>query len=399
MKASLFVFLLIAGLGLKINAQVKTCDCKADLIFLNEKIEALPSYRKNKLNYEAAYEAAREKVTSETPYYDCLVILNKLLLPLNDWHSGIIEEEPDSLSSSAVKYPFYGDNLEHLNRYLREKPVDAIEGIYHVKGGLSFGLVFNKKENVYNAVILRSDAGGWKQGDIIYKLIPLSNNFFKLVGAQYPTKRLISYHERINQGIFLRANFKKDTLPDYFIRNPYPEDVFVFEEHSPEIDYLKAGSFNSRYPLLKEAEDFYSSLEGNLNKPHLILDLRDNGGGGDRNSDLLFKQLKKYLRKNTIHVITNARTGSNAEQFTVKLKRYENVISYGDKTRGALSYEIKPDDYHRLPSSGFLVILPSKAHKEYLPYETKGVTPDFFLDYKKSWISQIKNSIENPNQG
>jgi len=121
--------------------------------------------------------------------------------------------------------------------------------------------------------------------------------------------------------------------------------------------------------------------------------LRDNGGGGDRNLEILLKQIKKYLKGNKLHIVANASTGSNAEQFIVKLKRFDNVFTYGDKTRGALSYEIKPDDYHTLPSTNFLVILPSKAHKKYLKYETKGITPDYPLAYKTDWISIIQKKI------
>jgi hypothetical protein len=266
-----------------------------------------------------------------------------------------------------------------------------------VNKNISLGVVYNDESNLYESVILKGESAKWRPGDIVYKLIPLSGNFFKVVGAQFPNERMISYHERINQGIFLRAGLKKDTVSHYFIKNPYPEEVFVFKEISPEIDYLKVGSFSSNYPLLKEAEDFYASIAHKLIKPHLILDLRDNGGGGDRNSDILLKPLKDYAKSNTIHIIHNASTGSNAEQFTVKLKRHENVITYGDKTKGSLSFEIKPDDYHTLPSSGFWAILPSKAHKKYNMYETKGVPPDFFLDYKASWIAAIKNRIESKN--
>jgi C-terminal processing protease CtpA/Prc len=96
-------------------------------------------------------------------------------------------------------------------------------------------------------------------------------------------------------------------------------------------------------------------------------------------------------------VITNASTGSNAERFTVRLKKFKNTRTYGDRTRGALAYEIKPDDYHQLPSSGFTVILPSKVDRTFLDYETNGVVPDIYLDYKKNWIDAITSRIEDQN--
>ncbi len=149
------------------------------------------------------------------------------------------------------------------------------------------------------------------------------------------------------------------------------------------------------YPFLTEAEKCYNSIDGKLTKLNLILDLRDNGGGGDSNSNILLKQLNKYLMCHTVHDITNASTGSNAEQFAVKLKQYDHVISYGDKTKGSLAYELKPNDFYTLPSSGYLAALPSKRDKELLPYESLGVIPDRTFDFDKNWISLIEAQIAN----
>ncbi len=105
--------------------------------------------------------------------------------------------------------------------------------------------------------------------------------------------------------------------------------------------------------------------------------------------------MKKYLKRPTVHVITNASTGSNAEQFAVKLKQYDHVISYGDKTKDSLAYELKPNDFYTLPSSGYLAALPSKRDKEFLPSETLGVIPDPTFDFDKNWISLIEAQIAN----
>ncbi|PZX50162.1 S41 family peptidase [Algoriphagus chordae] len=397
MREYLIVLLLFLGSALITQAQVQTCDCEADLTFLNEKVQKLPSYKKNKSAYEATFNTVQKSVTSQMPYYDCLELINRVLLPLNDWHMGALEKAMDSTTVSYVTYPTYQGDLDQLLGNLQDKSLNEVEGIYPMNDDFSIAVVYDEQAKAYLGVVLKSNLEQWSRGDIIYKFIPISDNFYKVIGAQFPSKRLISYHERINEGVILRAGIKKDTASTYFIKNPYPDEVFLFKELSADTDYIKVGSFDSFYPLLSEAEDFYRSLEGKLTKSHLIVDLRDNGGGGDRNSDILLKQLKKYLKDHKIYVITNASTGSNAEQFTAKLKEFDNVLTYGDKTRGALSYEIKPNDYHTLPSSGFLVILPSKAHSQFLKYETKGVTPDYLLDYKKSWISEIQKQIEEEN--
>ena len=187
---------------------------------------------------------------------------------------------------------------------------------------------------------------------------------------------------------------EKIPAPLFFYKNPYPDSPYLYKELSPDIDYLKIGSFTSRYPRLAEAEEFYQSIEGKLKKPHLIVDLRENGGGGDRNSDIIWKLLKKYAKKNKIWVLINGNTASNAEHFTLRLKEYDHVHTLGDRTKGALTYEIQPKDYHTLSSSGFILVLPSKQHKKYLPYETIGIKPDIILNENKPWIPMVSEYIE-----
>lgn len=378
----------------RLTAQSDTCDCKSDVEYIHQKIKKLSSYKKNKTAYQKAFQVAIFKATNQTSYYDCLEILNRLLIPLEDWHMGAFQQASDSLGMQKINYPVYDGDLDYLTQTLENKSIDEMEGIYHRKQDFSIGLVYDEANKNYQGVVLKSSKEDWKRGDVIYKFVPLPENFFKIIGGQYPTKRVVSYHERIEKGIILRSGFYKDTSATYYINSPYPEENYLFKSLSPQLDYLKMGSFSSFYPLLSDAETFYKSIDGKLTKPHLILDLRDNGGGGDRNSNIVLKQLKKYLKNNTIYLITNASTGSNAEQFTVKLKKYDNVITFGDKTKGALSYEIKSKDYHILPATNYVVILPSKAHKKYAAYETLGVAPDYFLNYEESWIAQIEDYIE-----
>ena len=327
------------------------------------------------------------------PYYDCFKKLNLLLVSLNDWHMGIIEEQADSTTISKMKLPQTGIDLDSLVNALVTTPDEAVEGIYHRSSDLSIAVYKSNAKGVYNAVVLNSASENWKKGSIIYKYYELPNGYFKVIGAQFPSLRMISYYDQIEKGFIKRSGLIKDTLSPFFYRVPYPEDTYLFKEIDNNIDYIKVGSFSSYYPTLSYAEDFYKSLENKVFKEHLIIDLRNNGGGGDRNSDILFKKLKKHLKsKKYIHVITNASTGSNAEQFTVKLKEYDTVLTYGDKTRGALSYELG-SDYYNLPATGFIAVLTSKLHKKFLPYETNGVVPDYGLKYNESWIEQIKTII------
>lgn len=390
----ILVFIVICCSWTTAKGQNNTCDCKSDMQFLDSKIKKLKSYKRNKSDYDLGYEKAFNTIQNKETLYDCFIVLNQLLTPLRDHHMSIIYDASDSLNISRIIYPVYKANLEELKAGLQVKPQEDVEGIYHQGNNISIGIAYDTAQNMFDAIVLQSQQKNWNTGDIIYKIKPLEHGVYKVMGGQYPSRRLIAYHEKIDKGMLLRAGFKKDTSATYFNKNPYPDQKLVFKALNPQTDYLRVGSFRARYPYLKEAENFYAELKDQLKKPNLILDLRDNGGGGNRNSDILFKLLKQYLKKdNKIYILINASTGSNAEQFTLKLMKYDGAVSFGDRTRGALTYEIKPGDYYTLPSSGFMAILPSKTHNEYLSYETKGIKPDHVLDYNTSWLEQIEEFI------
>ena len=393
MKQAIILFLLLS-VSFPLVSQSDNCDCSSDLEFLHSKIKKSAPYKKNKEAYQMALAEARKKANKTLSKFECLELLNMLVVSLNDWHIGVVEKQVDSLALSQDWALKYDGDISSLSTSMADKPLGAVEGIYHVADKISLALVYDSTHQYFEAVVLQTDFDGWKTGDIVFRYHPLSDGFYKCVGAQFPGKRLVGYIDRINKGHILRSGFKKDTSAQTFTKSPYKDQKYVYEDLSAEIAYLKIGSFSSYNPTLSEAEAFYKTLDGRLTTKHLILDLRDNGGGGDRNSDILYKKLKHFLKKGRIYVITNASTGSNAEQFAIKLKKHESVVSFGDKTKGSLAYEIGTKDYHNLNACGFQVILTSKLHKEFLPYETKGVQPDHYLDYNRSWIDQVKEFIE-----
>ena len=374
-------------------AQEPTCNCKGDLEFLTKKVKKIPSFKRNKDAYLKKYAEVSGEVSSSTHYFACFERIQQLLLTLEDWHMGVYETYPKDSMLVTVVYPRYSGSLTELEEQLSSKSSSDIEGIYYGKGRYRFGLVYNQEENLYNGVLFESQSPRWKAGDIFLQLRPQEGKAFSMLWGQYPSTRAVTTYTKIQEGLFLSWGFVKDTLATYYNRTPYPKRQYVYKALNEQVDYIKVGSFKSFYPTLKEAEDFYRSIQGKLNKKHLILDLRDNGGGGDRNSDILLEQLLAYLKQGHLHIMTNAVTGSNAEQFSVKLKKMENVISYGGTTLGALAYEKKGKVTHTLPSTGFLVALPTKVHKEFLPFETRGVSPDIPLELGSSWIQQIVDRI------
>lgn len=389
-------------------AQTENCNCKNDLIFLDSKIKKTTSFKNNESAYIKSYQEKLKEADTITSNYDCYILLNTLLLSINDNHSrvyglemGATEEiKNDSIkfseflvSSIFKAYPKPNINLDSLVNILSAKSPSDIEGIYRRNGYMTIGVYKNTKQNNYKAIVLDPETKVWSKGEIVYTLIPFGNNYLLNVGGNISSKRMITYTERIENGFFLFMGFQKDSsLSNYATKTP-TEDTYSRKELSSDITYLKIGSFSSWNPTLSQAEKFYKSMAGTLNKPHLVLDLRNNGGGGDRNSDILFKILKEYQKKNTIYVMINHITASNAEQFAYKLNKFENCQLFGQRTNGTLSYELVNSNYD-LPCGNFTVSLTSKTHSDYLDIESIGIEPSIKFDVQSDWLDQMVKYIE-----
>ena len=404
-----FLFILISITVL--NAQVKDCSCKTDLEFLNQKIEQTPSYKVNKEKYKLEYAKTIKSIENLNSGYDCFLQLNKLMLSLNDRHcnlyginTGLDEESKNDAdkfkefktSNLYNGYPRPEINLDSLKKSLKQKANTSIEGVYYRKGYLTLGVYKTIKSSDYRVIVLESEIDIWEAGEVIYTLVPYGNNYLLAVGGSLSSKRMISYGERIENGVFLTMQFQKDTSKANNSISLYPESTYLRKEISPETTYLKIGSFNSWNPTLSEADIFYESLEGTLTKNNLILDLRDNAGGGDRNSNGLYKVLKKFIKKNNVYVLVNHRTASNAEQFAYKLNDFENCTILGNRTSGTATYEIVNSNYN-LPCENYVVVLTSKEHGKYIKLESMGLEPDIKLAIENDWLIQVQNFIEKSN--
>ena len=408
MNRRIFLLLFLISIITSAYSQNEDCTCMTDLTFLDSKIRKTPAYKSNKKAYQASYSKIVKEVASINSIFDCHSLLNELLITLNDNHSRVYSIEPgatnevngdpekfNDFKKSALfnAYPKPNIDLDSLKTVLNTKSIMDIEGIYKRKNYMTIGVYRNEDKNNYQAIIVDSESDVWQIGEIMYTLIPFGNNYLLNIGGGITSKRLTVYTERVENGFFYYMGFQKDiSQTNYSLKMP-SESTFYREELSNEITYLKIGSFSSWNPTLSDAEKFYKNLEGNLNKSNLIIDLRNNGGGGDRNSDILYKLLKEYSKKNKIYVLINHRTASNAEQFAHKLSRLDNCQIFGSRTNGSLAYEVKNSNY-TLPCGKFIAVLTSKKHSEYLEFESQGIEPDVTFNLNSDWINQLNNYIK-----
>ncbi len=405
------LMLCLSSFATNVFAQSEVCSCESDLKLLDSKIRKIPAYQINKKKYKNVFATALQEVASTKTLFECHHLLNELLIALNDNHSKVygtdlgatdeVMASPEMFSKfkkSALfnSYPKPDIDLGELMKLLNSKEKKGVEGVYQNENGMKIGVYKSNDRNVYNAIVLDSVSDVWEVGEIIYTLFPLGNDYLLSVGGNTKSKRMIAYVERVGHGFFYFMGFQKDMTQINYASNLRSEKTYYRESISDEITYLKIGSFDAWYPTLSDAERFYETLKGNLNKKYLILDLRNNRGGGDRNSDILFKILKRYAKQKYIYLLINHRTISNAEQFAHKLSQLKNVRLFGMRTNGTLAYEVK-DELYTLPCGNFRAVLSSKKHTKYLEFESKGIVPDITFDQETDWVEQLIDYIENNN--
>lgn len=178
----------------------------------------------------------------------------------------------------------------------------------------------------------------------------------------------------------------------YFF-NKNHNDNFTYKSISPSFDYLGIETLSRTNKLIKEANNFYEQNLDKLTKDHLIIDLRNNGGGSLNQAKPLVKALKKNKAIHRIYVLINFKTASSAELTALALKEDKRTILVGENSRGMLEYGYGNRSFStKTNCSEFKVVLSTK-HKngEFSKYEYVGIKPDVQLNNKSNWIDQIVN--------
>jgi hypothetical protein len=409
---------LLVGLVLinQVCSQELKFDCYDDLVFLYTEIESIPSYKildkEDKLSFKKSFDNILNDVDSNlVSTYECFYNMNKVLEPLNDNHSEIYGNAI-SYDIKRIKEPFYLDSISSLKEFnvfpkthidldslqekLRLQPIQSVQGIYSIKDVIEIIIYKDEIERDYKGIVTRSKIPLWKRGEQILELVE-KDGYFQILTGGFNDKKLLFYRDKISNGRFLFTKWSKTKNYDIHYDIKKNSQKYEFSDLNSETQYLRLSSFSCSNDILTKSSDFSYSIKNKVNKDHLIVDLRNNSGGCEKNSKKYLKLLKRYSKnhKGKIFVLVNFLTRSNSEQFLLKLRKINGVVVLGDDTNGSLSFGWNTSNSKTSPSKRFNIHLADMDFSQNLKYQNVGIKPEHYLNVNSDWIKQTLSIIND----
>ncbi len=409
---SITISLLCLFLSIQLIAQSNTsCDCKADLIFMDSKIEKMPSYRKQvKGNQQHPYFKKKKELlnAAEAPVtlLECYQMLNALVATIKDNHAWVKQTGEvieyarlsDSLWITAYRkgeafqnHPRINKDISSLERALATKPISEIEGIYNYKDVMTLGIVKSEKDDHYTGFVLNTSLPNWDVGQVVMYLQSTSESQYQITRYGLVDKQLRFVPDMLYFDGTLLGYFKKKGAHGFTM--VASDEIFEFKQLNATTQYLYFKHFSRTNENIPKFKAFLERMKRQLNAPNVIVDLRNNGGGAEKLSDPFLKLLKS---KN-VYILTNFYTGSNGEQFTLKLKK-QGAVHLGQRTNGTIAYGTNYGTTFTLPSGHFKFRPTDMNFHKYIEYERVGVHPDQPLTFDKDWIEQTLQIISNAKE-
>lgn len=350
----------------------------ADLDFLYKSIQDLPSY-KDQLKNDKSYVQLYQRLRTELNTVDDFEVYQKLLAlihPIRDNHLGLYRK-PDSMYKFSYLKPVA--DLVELEKKYANSPKESMEGIYNSYDG-KYKFVLYPKDSLFYLQSLNT-------GYIDAILTPTFDNRFDAVKflpgkAPYVLYRNVGFSYGALNGLpYRKVNVKS------YAGLVVEDSKFEYKQLENNIGYLRLSSFSSNDIDIKKATDFFNEVKSSIIVKNLIVDVRNNGGGGYKTSRQFINFLNNFPGK--VYLLQNGSTVSNAEQFIINLKEKGHIKTFGETTKGTITYGSNYGKTVTLPSQRFLFYPTDMSGlKKELAFESIGIKPDIALDpFKEDWIS------------
>jgi hypothetical protein len=416
----IIVVLLFCILTNVLNAQTGTY--LSDLATLKSILQKTASYKaqitgERRSNFNALYHRLASDTPGNVNSYKYFYNLAQLLFPLRDNHLGFYQvhdytrykskQSIDSFVTTKefLDYPSCNINIDSLKIELAKKSVDSLEGIYHYDKYYSVGL-FRKGGHELIGVVLDSDVNLWQKGQIAIHLYEYAPHLYKAIYGHPLYKSFIfqpvekcQNQQLVNSyfyGSYSQSTYSKKLRQVDHVNLPRNASRFSFMSINDDVQYLLIKTFQADSKTALASQLFYDSIKTSLKAKNLIVDLRNNDGGAEKEMTKYLKLLKEYVKRGNLYVLLNNGTVSQAEIFALELRRLKNVTTVGQQTKGMLSYGSNYGKRERLPSGRFEMYATDMNNGSgLLLYEDYGIKPDIVLVKDRNWVEQVLEIIKN----
>lgn len=282
------------------HTQAQPCDCVSHFEWVKETFEtndagfAFALERKGEDAYQRFNEEILQRVQATQDLETCVAILEEWLLFFRKGHIGIQQLLPSpsepKLSKSEIRAKFQDwerldTDLRKLKKELRAREKDGFEGIWR-NGAYRIAIV--KQNEEYLGVILKAKGPYWTPGQVKLRITPHGEGWSSVYYMQ-------DHSENPSESVhLLDANHLLLGDIDLYRAKPkLPSDPAV-------LNYLKAREASKPYLTLLDQDTYYLRVPSFslsykkaidrlmrknkariMERPNLILDLRNNGGGAD----------------------------------------------------------------------------------------------------------------------
>lgn len=418
MKQIILIVLLVI-FSFSLVAQ-ESCDCQKEMDFLYQEMQTMASFKsqvkgEKKDSFDQVYQQLSNELKGQLSLEECFWKLNKLLNQVKDENAMLfgarpefgVEEIQDSSfirdyrnSTAFLNFPRSNKDLEKLETQLDAQPLQTLEGIYSIGNDvLKIGVYRTQQKDSLVGVVLDSKLGTWEAGQLyLYmKERDSEKRLYDIMTYGQVHKNLLFYSKRWVHDHSILTNMRKVNAPSSFAQvNQNASEAYQLKSLNEQVQYLWLNSF-SRFGNAEKRDLLIKEIESGLTAKHLIIDLRNNGGGASKISKPILKALKKHL-KAKVYVLTNYQSGSNAEQTTLRAKRMLKATHLGERTRGALAYGMNYGIVHCSPSGLFEFMPTDMKFNHWLKYEQVGIEPELKLAHGQDWIEQTLELIEHSQE-
>lgn len=274
----------------------QTCNCEVEFQHLHAFMEK--NYAGFKEKEAAMTKTGYQKLVEEYTKYsklphaneECIFILSQFLDHFKDHHVSLASTLGGKTDSTFLKQRQTIEiSDEKYQELLKSK---GKEGIYYFKwDSLAYKIALIKDKSPvhdYIGVIVSSNLPGWKKGSV--KLYAKMENDSLAKGVLFMRNQMPAVNGFLFKGDEILGDFqrvgtkvKKQEQFDHY-------EPFSSKKLDEKTLYIKVASFS--LPYTKKIDSLFKANEDALKTtPYLILDLRNNGGGGD----MAYQPILPYL--------------------------------------------------------------------------------------------------------